>query len=101
MPPSATTTDAKRPLALAVVLFCMIFVLLYILITFPRSLVSELSSTTPTAPSTLSTLADEAVRLIDDPYRFAGQPFHRHHIPDIVRPSLYQIRLKLYLPWRP
>ncbi|RCN49753.1 peptidase family M1 [Ancylostoma caninum] len=108
MPPSAAASDAKRPLVLAAVLLCMIFILIYILITFPRPLITVVTvpPTTTTVTTTEPVGAEdenkkEATALDDDPYRFADQPFHRHHIPNIVRPSLYQVQLKLYLPWRP
>ncbi|WKY10995.1 hypothetical protein Q1695_002945 [Nippostrongylus brasiliensis] len=91
MPPPAPH-DAKRPLVLASVLLGMIFILIYILITFPRPLVTEQSQ-----PSSETVEAEEEA----DPFKFSDQPFHRHHIPDIVQPSLYQIQLKVYLPWRP
>ncbi|VDP02037.1 unnamed protein product [Heligmosomoides polygyrus] len=103
-PPPAVTRDAKRPLVLAVVLLGMIFILIYILITFPRPLVSKprhlAPSPQPAATGAVVTRSD-TTHADPDPFRFSHQPFHRHHIPNIVQPSLYQVQLKVYLPWRP
>ncbi|KAK6026048.1 peptidase family M1, partial [Ostertagia ostertagi] len=105
MPPPAVASDAKRPLVLAAVLLGMIFILIYILITFPRPLIAAPRG--PQSPIMAGGGSDadpsSARGLLgdDDPFRFADQPFHRHHIPNIVQPSLYQIQLKVYLPWRP
>ncbi|PIO67680.1 hypothetical protein TELCIR_10560 [Teladorsagia circumcincta] len=108
MPPPAVASDAKRPLILAAVLLGMIFILIYILITFPRPLIAAPRGPQSPIITGGGTHADRqepssvhGLSGDDDPFRFADQPFHRHHIPNIVQPSLYQIQLKVYLPWRP
>ncbi|VDO69971.1 unnamed protein product [Haemonchus placei] len=103
MPPPPVTSDAKRPLVLAAVLLGMIFILIYTLITFPRPLIAAPREAVG-GGSTAKKLNTSLIRELptdDDPFRYADQPFHRRHIPNIVQPSLYKVLLKIYLPWRP
>ncbi|XGW03214.1 hypothetical protein V3C99_014873 [Haemonchus contortus] len=103
MPPPPVTSDAKRPLVLAAVLLGMIFILIYTLITFPRPLIAEPRQAVGggSTAKKLNTSLIHELPIDDDPFRYANQPFHRRHIPNIVQPSLYQVLLKIYLPWRP
>uniref|UniRef100_A0A158PA66 Peptidase_M1_N domain-containing protein n=1 Tax=Angiostrongylus cantonensis TaxID=6313 RepID=A0A158PA66_ANGCA len=107
MPSMVSTYEAKRPLVLTAVLLAMIFVFIYILITFPRLFLNSSSSLLQSQPppSTIPTRSSPKQNVLphgdDFPYRFANQPFHRRHIPNIIQPYLYQVQLKLFLPWRP
>ncbi|KAJ1347447.1 hypothetical protein KIN20_002501 [Parelaphostrongylus tenuis] len=107
MPSMVSTYEAKRPLVLTAVLLGMIFLFIYILITFPRLLLSQPSSLTqsqlPMSKTPVHSSSEQSALPHGDdyPYRFANQPFHRRHIPNIIQPHLYEVQLKLFLPWRP
>ncbi|CAD6199048.1 unnamed protein product [Caenorhabditis auriculariae] len=98
-----TSRTAATPLFLAVGLFSMILLLIYLLVYFPVATPRLATSPTPPTPKRQ---ADEATQVdvapaTTDLYAFIDRVEHRRQIPMLHQPFLYAVRLKLYLPWKP
>uniref|UniRef100_A0A8R1DP43 Aminopeptidase N-like N-terminal domain-containing protein n=1 Tax=Caenorhabditis japonica TaxID=281687 RepID=A0A8R1DP43_CAEJA len=103
---TATTTPpvsccSARPLAIGVVFVSMSFALIYFLMIVPMTSVEPPAepSITTTVPTTVSTVSYESTT-VDPLYQHLDDKHHRHQIPLIHIPLLYEVRLKLFLPWR-
>ncbi|EFP08938.1 hypothetical protein CRE_17999 [Caenorhabditis remanei] len=106
---------SARPLAIGVVAVSMSFALIYFLMIVPLTTtilpvtsspppfdLSTVSHTTVTLPSTASTTVIPEITTTEDPlYKYIDDKHHRLQIPLIHIPQLYEVKLKLFVPWNP
>ncbi|CAB3397682.1 unnamed protein product [Caenorhabditis bovis] len=92
---------AARPLVLASVLCTVILVLLYFLINFPVPMTTTTETTTVEAVLSSTPITETSpVKTEEDLYAHIDEEMHRRQIPLIHMPYLYQIRFKLFIPWK-
>ncbi|CAB63366.1 Aminopeptidase [Caenorhabditis elegans] len=106
---------SARPLAIGVVAVSMSFALIYFFMIVPLTSSILPSQSSPILPSDISTIyqksstdfpiftnSTELITTTEDPlYVHINNTNHRLQIPQIHIPLLYEVELKLFVPWRP
>ncbi|CAI2355054.1 unnamed protein product [Caenorhabditis sp. 36 PRJEB53466] len=106
---TTTTVEASccsaRPLAIGVVAVSMSFALIYFLMIVPMTTTTT-TTIAPSEESNRSTVSPttttlDSISTTEDPlYQYLNDKLHRHQIPIVHIPLLYEVKLKLFIPWQ-